>query len=114
MERGFAPLSWFERDFAAGNPRWRHTPRFTRSACCAVTCGERQRALLAYRAGEVDLMFVGGKWYLAVVCDMPEPEKIGIEDVLGVDFGVVNLAFDSEGGRTPGRMLRRFASWRRG
>jgi putative transposase len=53
--------------------------------------------LLAYRAGEVDLMFVGGKWYLAVVCDIPDPEKIGIEDVLGVDFGVVNLAFDSEG-----------------
>jgi putative transposase len=51
-------------------------------------CGERQRALLAYRAGEVDLMFVGDKWYLAVVCDMPDPEKIGIEDVLGVDFGV--------------------------
>jgi hypothetical protein len=63
----------------------------------SFVCGERQRALLGYRAGEVDLMFVGGKWYLAVVCDMPDPEKIGIEDVLGVDFGVVNLAFDSEG-----------------
>jgi putative transposase len=46
----------------------------------SFVCGERQRALLAYRAGEVDLMFVGGKWYLAVVCDMPDPEKIGIED----------------------------------
>jgi hypothetical protein len=60
------------------------------------TCGERQRALLAYRAGEVDLMFVGGKWYLAVVCDMPDPEKIGIEDVLGVDFA------RSKGGRALG------------
>jgi putative transposase len=60
-------------------------------------CGERQRALLAYRQGEVDLMLVGGKWYLAVVCDVPDPEKIGIENVLGVDFGVVNLAYDSEG-----------------
>jgi IS605 OrfB family transposase len=60
-------------------------------------CGDRQRALLAYRKGEVDLMLVRGKWYLAVVCDVPEPEAIGIEDVLGVDFGVVNLAFDSEG-----------------
>jgi putative transposase len=63
----------------------------------SFVCGERQRALLAYRAGEVDLMFVAGKWYLAVVCDMPDPEKIGIEDVRGVDFGVVNLAFDREG-----------------
>jgi putative transposase len=80
-------------------------PVLTRSASGTLTgriklsfvCGERQRALLAYRAGEVDLMFVGGKCYLAVVCDMPDPEKIGIEDVRGVDFGVVNLAFDSEG-----------------
>lgn len=60
-------------------------------------CGERQRKLLAYRKGEVDLMFVRGKWYLAVVCDIPDPEAIDIEDVLGVDFGVVNLAFDSDG-----------------
>jgi putative transposase len=62
-------------------------------------CGDRQRSLLAYRKGEVDLMLVRGKWYLAVVCDVPAPEAIGIEDVLGVDFGVVNLAFDS-GGRS--------------
>jgi putative transposase len=60
-------------------------------------CGERQRKLLAYRKGEVDLMLVRGKWYLAVVCDVPDPEAIEFADVLGVDFGVVNLAFDSEG-----------------
>jgi IS605 OrfB family transposase len=59
-------------------------------------CGDRQRALLAYRKGEVDLMFVRGKWYLAVVCDVPDPQAIGIEDVLEVDFGVVNLAYDSK------------------
>jgi putative transposase len=59
-------------------------------------CGERQRALLAHRQGQVDLMLVKNKWFLAVVCDIPDPEKIGIEDVLGVDFGVVNLAFDSQ------------------
>lgn len=60
-------------------------------------CGERQRALLAFRKGEVDLMLVRGKWYLAVVCDVPDPSEIDVEGVLGVDFGVVNLAFDSEG-----------------
>jgi len=63
----------------------------------SFVCGERQRALLAYRKGEVDLMHVRGKWYLACVCDVPDPEKIGIEDVLGVDLGVVNIAFDSDG-----------------
>lgn len=60
-------------------------------------CGARQRALLAYRKGEVDLMFVRGKWYLAIVCDLPDPEEIKVQDVLGVDLGIVNLAFDSEG-----------------
>jgi IS605 OrfB family transposase len=60
-------------------------------------CGPRQRALLAYRKGEVDLMCVKGVFYLAVVCDVPDPESLGIDDVLGIDLGIVNLAFDSQG-----------------
>jgi len=60
-------------------------------------CGERQRALLAYRKGEVDLMYIQGVFYLAVVCDVLEPEEMGIERILGVDFGIVNLAVDSDG-----------------
>ena len=60
-------------------------------------CGERQRTLLAYRKGEVDLMYLRGVFYLAVVCDVLEPEEMGIERILGVDFGIVNLAVDSDG-----------------
>jgi IS605 OrfB family transposase len=60
-------------------------------------CDERQRALVSHRKGEVDLMLVRGKWYLACVCDVADPDRIAIEDVLGVDFGIVNLAFDSAG-----------------
>ena len=70
-------------------------------------CGERQRALLAYRKGEVDLMFVRGKWYLACVCDVPDPEEIGVTDVLGVDLGIVNLAFDSDGRSYTGSDIER-------
>lgn len=73
-------------------------------------CGERQRALLAYRKGEVDLMLVKGKWYLACVCDVPDPEEIGIEGVLGVDFGIVNLAFDSDGNCYTGAGVERIRS----
>lgn len=60
-------------------------------------CGDRQRALLAFRKGEVDLMLVGETWYLACVCDVPDPEQISIPDVLGVDPGIINLAVDSDG-----------------
>lgn len=70
-------------------------------------CGERQSKLLAYRKGEVDLMLVKGKWFLACVCDVPDPSEIDVEGVLGVDFGVVNLAFDSEGRPYTGTEIER-------
>jgi putative transposase len=38
-------------------------------------CGERAHALLAYRKGDIDLMLVRGKWSVAIVCDVPDPEK---------------------------------------
>jgi putative transposase len=68
-------------------------------------CGARQKALLAYRKGEVDLMFIRGRWYLAVVCDIPDPDVIEVEDVLGVDFGVLNLAYDSDGNCYTGKAV---------
>jgi putative transposase len=50
-------------------------------------CGERQRALLAHRKGEVDLMYLKGVFYIAVVCDVLEPEEMGIERILAIDTG---------------------------
>lgn len=81
-------------------------------------CGERQRKLLAFRKGEVDLMIVKGKWFLAIVCDVPDPSEIDVEGVLGIDFGVVNIAFDSQGHSYTGaeveRVRQKFAKRRRG
>lgn len=81
-------------------------------------CGERQRKLLAFQKGEVDLMLVRGKWYLACVCDVPDPAEIDVEGVLGVDFGVVNLAYDSKGRAYTGdgieRVRAKFARRRAG
>jgi IS605 OrfB family transposase len=83
----------------------------------AYVCGARQRTLLASRKGEVDLMLIGGKWYIAVVCDVPEPQAIPIQDVLGIDLGIVNLAFDSQGeswlGEKVDKTRRRYAHRRR-
>ena len=63
----------------------------------SFVCGDRQRELLQTRQGESDLIIYQGMFFLAAVCDVEEPEPIDIEDVLGVDLGVVNIAADSDG-----------------
>ena len=65
-------------------------------------CGDHQRELLKHRKGEVDLMFVRGKWYLACVCDFDDPKLLTPGGVLGVDLGVVNIATDSMGNQYSG------------
>jgi putative transposase len=64
--------------------------------------GEHQRKLLAHRKGEVDLMLVRGEFYVACVCDIDDPELIETTDVLGIDFGIVNIASDSHGNEYSG------------
>lgn len=63
----------------------------------ACVTGEHQRELLKHRKGEVDLMRVRGVFYVACVCDLNDPDLIETADVLGVDFGIVNIATDSQG-----------------
>ena len=60
-------------------------------------CGERQRALLQSRMGESDLVERRGDWYVLAACDLPDPEPQDIDDALGVDLGVTNIATDSDG-----------------
>jgi IS605 OrfB family transposase len=59
--------------------------------------GQKQRDLLAFRKGEVDLCFVRGKWLLAATCDIPETEEFKASDWIGVDLGIVNIAATSDG-----------------
>ncbi len=61
------------------------------------TCGERQKRLLESRIGETDLVYRKGSFYLLAVCEVPEPTPGDVDDVLGVDFGVVKLATTSDG-----------------
>ena len=60
-------------------------------------CGERQRAMLATRQGESDLLFHRGVWYLLVTCEVQELSPQDVDDVLGIDLGVTNIATDSDG-----------------
>jgi len=92
----------------AGQPYDLHILRFASETAVSVwtldgrltvpfVCGDYQRKLLPFRKGEVDLLFVRGVFYLAVVCDVPDGEAIDASDVIGVDLGIVNVATDSDG-----------------
>lgn len=70
-------------------------------------CGEKQRALLAYPHGDADLIFRKGKWFLNVTVDVPDEKEIEAVDVLGVDMGIVEIAFDSDGRNYSGSTLNK-------
>jgi putative transposase len=57
--------------------------------------------------GAADLIYRDGKFYLAVVIDVPEPPQ-GPEPTgwLGVDLGIVNIAADSDGNTHCGKAVR--------
>lgn len=68
-------------------------------------CGERQRAMLQTRQGESDLLFHRGAWYLLVTCEVEEVDPQDVDDVLGIDLGVTNIASDSDGMIHSSRMV---------
>ena len=70
-------------------------------------CGEKQRALLAYPRGESDLILRKGKWFLNITVDIPEDKEIEAIDCLGVDMGIVEIAFDSDGVSYSGSKLNK-------
>ena len=69
--------------------------------------GKHQRNMLAFRKGEVDLMYVRGKFYLACVCDIDDPKLIDTLEALGVDLGIANIATDSDGKRHSGETVEK-------
>lgn len=68
----------------------------------AFVCDERTRRLLASRQGESDLVYRDGVFYLFATVNYEEPPTGPVEDVIGVDLGVVNIAVDSDGTRHSG------------
>ncbi len=62
----------------------------------AFQCGEYQRKLLPFRKGETDLIYRGGNFYLNAVCDVETPPVIDSDDVIGCDFGIVNICTTSD------------------
>jgi IS605 OrfB family transposase len=70
-------------------------------------CGEKQRILLAYPRGEADLILRHQKWFLNITVDVPEEKEIEAVDVLGVDMGIVEIAYDSDGNHYSGSTLNK-------
>ena len=59
-----------------------------------------------------------GQFYLAVSCEVATPEPMAVDEYLGVDLGIVNIATDSDGQQYSGSQLlgireRRFRQRRR-
>ncbi|MCG8352003.1 MAG: IS200/IS605 family accessory protein TnpB-related protein [Chloroflexales bacterium] len=79
--------------------------------CIPYSLGEHQRALLAYRTGERDLVSHKGVFYLLAGCDVPEPDEQPMDDVLGVDLGIVNLATASDGEVHSDQPVERNRQW---
>ena len=67
--------------------------------------GDRQMQMLQTRMGETDLVYHRGEWYLLATCEVQEPDPQDVDDVLGIDLGVTNIATDSDGTIHSGRTI---------
>lgn len=64
--------------------------------------------LLPYVKGEADLITKKGKWYLFQTVEVPEDDILDVEDFLGVDFGLVNIATLSSGEKMSGKEIEQY------
>jgi putative transposase len=58
---------------------------------------EHHHALLAHQHGETDLVYRKGAFYLLATCEVEEPLPDEVDELLGADLGVTNIAVDSDG-----------------
>jgi len=80
--------------------------------------GAYQGARLDRAKGQADLILRGSTFYLYVMVDMPSAPPVEVQDVLGVDLGIVQLAVDSGGEAHTGEGVkqrrRKFSRFRAG
>lgn len=68
-------------------------------------CGQHHFDLIKHQHGESDLVLVDGQFYLFTTCEKETPASQDVQEFLGVDLGVVNIAADSLGGIYAGGQL---------
>jgi IS605 OrfB family transposase len=70
--------------------------------------GKYQRERFTRAVGQSDLVLrKHGKWFLLCVVELPDGTPTPTTDFLGVDFGVVNIATDSDGTTYSGEAVER-------
>lgn len=52
---------------------------------------------MPYIKGEADLIYKNGKFYLLQTVEVPEAEIDNVEEFIGVDFGITDIAVTSDG-----------------
>src|SRR3972149_2784543 len=70
-----------------------------------LVAGERQLERLASRQGESDLVYRDGASYLLATCNVEGPPAVAVDEFLGVDLGITNIAADSDGENYSSRHL---------
>ena len=63
---------------------------------------------IPYIKGEADLVTKKEKFYLFQTVEVPEDNILDVEDFIGVDFGIVNIATLSSGEKLSGEQLKQY------
>lgn len=63
---------------------------------------------IPYIKGEADLIYKKGKFYLFQTVEVPEENILTVEDFIGVDFGLINIATLSTGEKLSGKELEQY------
>lgn len=66
---------------------------------------DQLEAVATLPVGESDLVHRDGMWFLHATVEVPEPELTDPAGFLGVDMGIANIAYDSDGRRHAGTRL---------
>jgi IS605 OrfB family transposase len=61
--------------------------------------------------GESDLVYHDGGFYLLATCNVEEPDPEDVDEALGVDFGIENIATDSDGEAHSGAAIDAKREW---
>ena len=68
---------------------------------------DQLKAVAHLPVGECDLVHRDGMWFLYATVEVPEPDLIDPDGFLGVDMGIANIAYDSDGNRYAGNAAER-------